>query len=311
VESLTPPTSGESHFATEVIDDATGTRLGLSAKSLALMLPVLEDSEHDGDVRYANLVVRQRASCRVVESGVESSGTFAVVECVSPDHQVRDTFLDVVEWLVPEGPLNAGEVRSIIASLVRLFQLSEAPPRTSTVGLWGELWLMSISSDAAAMARAWHVTMRDRWDFSAEGLRLEVKTSTGVRRHHFSLEQLTAPADAVIRVASIVTTRLASGPSIRTLLEQVLTDIDDADLRGQVVNVAMSSLGDGWSTGRLEAFDADLARTTLRILDADLIPSVEQPPPEVSAVSFEVDVEDVDPVDASDPAEPCLVRSLR
>lgn len=308
--SLTPPKGDGFVFSTAVIDDRTGTRLGVSSESLALMLPAVGGGDADVDVRYANLVVRRRAVCRIVESGMESSGTYAVVECVSPDPQVRDTFLDVVEWLVPDGPLTAAEVRSIISSLVRLFQLSEIPPRTSVVGLWGELWLMTTSSDPAAMARAWHTGTHERWDFSTADLRLEVKTSTGARRHHFSLEQLLGPDRVPVRVASIVTTQLAGGPSIRSLLDVVLALIDDADLRAQTVDVAMSSLGSGWPSGRLASFDADLARATLRVLDATAIPSVGPPPPEVSAVTFVVDVEDVEPVVASGEAEPELIRTL-
>lgn len=291
-------------FAATRVAPGSDVRIARGAGSLALLLPVTGGADLQPDLRLANLSVTNRARCRVVEGGNEKLGEFGIVECTAGDLQTQETFVDVIQWLLPRsGSTSVEALRLLVDSLVRLFSASQGVARTTALGLWGELWMIARSPVPEAVARTWHSTPRGRWDFSAPGARLEVKTATGARRHHFSLDQLTPPPASRLVVASIVTAELPGGPSIADLLSTAVEACQDHALRSRTIEIAMASLGSGWPVGRTASYDADLAETTLRILDGNDVPRVADPPVEVTAVSFQADVEDVDELSSDALAE--------
>jgi hypothetical protein len=305
-----PPSEAGVYF-TKPIGEGAQARLGLGANGLALLLPVAHSAVPQADLRLANLSVVQRARCRIIDHDIDSTNEFAIVECTSTDPRVREVFLDVAEWLLPvDGIEGVDGVRQLIASLTQLFRLSESPPRTSTIGLWGELWLIASSDDPTPLAAAWHSEPNGRWDFSGTGWRLEAKTTTGGRSHHFAYEQLRAPSDVRVVVASIVTTDSSSGPCIADLLDDISRRITDSVSRSKVVSVAMASLGTGWPTGCRARYDDELAATSVRFLDAVNVPTIHAPPTEISRVQFEVDVEDVEVITTESVVESALEAVL-
>lgn len=295
LEALPEPASGDRFSAVRIGESEV--RLARRRGAVALLLPAAVD-DLQPDLRLANLTVSNRAQCRFTELDSQHVEDLAIVECTSADSRVQAAFLDLLEWLLPEeGTLPIDAVRSLSLALVQLFRSLEGAARTSALGLWGELWIIAGSSDVSAAASAWHAQARSRWDFSWEEARAEVKTTTGQREHHFSLEQLLAPQDTLVVVASIVTTELSSGPSIEELLSDIVQNLHDPELRSRTIEVCIASLGSGWQQGRGARFDASLAAQTLRFIDAEDVPKVGAVPAEVSAVSFVSDVEDVDPMD--------------
>lgn len=296
VRELPLRATGDAFAATRVSEDSE-VRIARGSRSLALLFPVAGGGDLQPDLRLANLSVTNRARCRVVEGGHEEIGEFGIVECTAVDPRTQEMFVQVIQWLLPRsGSMSVEALRRLVDSLVRLFSTPEGVTRTTALGLWGELWLISRSPVPEAVARAWHSTPQSRWDFAAPGIRMEVKTTTGARRHHFSLEQLAPPPGSRLLVASIVTAELPGGPSIADLLSTVVETCRDHDTRSRTIEIAMASLGPGWPVGQMASYDADLAETTLRILDGNDVPRVPDPPVEVSAVSFTADVEDVDEV---------------
>lgn len=291
-----PTESFGSVFHAVRVSQHTGLRIARRGQMLALLVPVERELDTQPDLRLANLNVISRARCRVADGERTETGTFGIVECTSPDPAVQATFIEVLEWMLPsDGRVSVAQLAQIVSGLVRLFAATQPAPRTSVVGLWGELWLIARSANSSLLARAWHSEPMDRWDFSLPGLRVEVKTTTGSRRHHFSLDQLQPPPSTRLLVASVITAEVATGTSIASLLTRVSDSIQDMELRSRVVETAMGSLGPGWLAGRHVAFDANLAAATLRILNAEDVPRIEDPPVEVSHVTFQSDVEDVDP----------------
>lgn len=269
-------------------------RIGRRSNSIAILFPAIMESTLEPDLRLANLHVTNRTRCRIRESGNVRVLDFAVVECVSPEKTVQATFIDVLEWLLPDDQeVSVDELREVVSTLVLLFSAGPRIARTSVIGLWGELFLMDHSLSIDALATAWHRSPMDRWDFSRPGLRVEVKTTVGARRHHFSLEQLMPPADVDLYVVSILTEESGSGTTLEEMLQRIALRIGSSELRSKVVSTALSSLGDSWQEGKRIGFDEELAAQTLRLLDGRDIPKVAIPPVEVTGVSFISDVEDV------------------
>lgn len=295
VEALDPKDAPEGGFVASRISQDSQVRLGRSRSCLALLVPAVPESASEPDLRLENLSVTHFARCSVRDGSESLSGDFGIIECTSQDAAVRDTFLDVLEWLVPgSGDLTTSEAKELFGRVIRLLSPRDTPARTSTLGLWGELFIMGSSGDISAWARAWHITPRDRWDFAFPEKRVEVKTSSGARRHHFSLDQLACPPGAETLVISMVTTPSSSGPTIRELLQRLVLQVD-TEARDRLIETAIASLGDSWKSGSESRFDDRLASDSVRVYASYQIPQVAPPPPEVSEVRFVVDLTDVEP----------------
>jgi len=144
-----------------------------------------------------------------------------------------------------------------------------------------------VPDDLAAIQQAIRQTI-------AAGVRVVLTTGgTGV-----------SPRDCTVEATRpLLTAELPGGPSIADLLSTAVEACQDHALRSRTIEIAMASLGSGWPVGRTASYDADLAETTLRILDGNDVPRVADPPVEVTAVSFQADVEDVDELSSDALAE--------
>ena len=172
--------------------------------------------------------------------------------------------------------------------------------RGSVLGLWGELLAIATAQDPDALADAWHAHVDARFDFSAPGSRLEVKTTTrDARVHQFTLPQLEPVAASTVTVLSIMTTETQAGTSVGDLVERLehLFAGDPArqmKLHEQVADV----LGADWPNHLDHRFDEQQATESAALLPADDIPRVESPDPAVLEVKLKVDCTDVEPESA-------------
>lgn len=291
LESEPSPSDG---FVACRISATSSVRIGKSRESIALLVPVEREAVTEPDLRLEHLAVTNFARCSVTEGGRQLIGDFGIVECLTQDPDLQSTFLDVLDWLLPvEGDVTTTDARSLFRRVIRLLREPEKSPRTSALGLWGELLIVSMVGDAAAWAQGWHSSPGDRWDFSIDRLRIEVKTSTTARRHHFSLEQLAVPSGTRALVISVVTTPSSTGPSIRDLLERAALRLGPSD-RATLVETAIASLGHAWGDGASSRFDEHLAVDSLRVYEGSSVPRLQDPPPEISEVRFVVDFSDLD-----------------
>lgn len=294
VEGLGAVDAPEDGFLATRIHPGSEVRVGRSRSSIAVLVPALTEAAAEPDLRLANLTVTNFAQCSVVDGSDRFTGSFGIIECTSHDHGIQSTFLDVVDWLLPDtGDVTTTEARDLFQRVIRLLSAPDTPARTSTLGLWGELFVIGISGNVDEWARGWHVTPRDRWDFAFRATRVEVKSSSGGRRHHFSLDQLQSPDGTETLVVSILTTASSSGPSIRELLQDLVVQVGPTT-RPRLIETAVASLGSSWSSGSEARFDDSLAADSLRVYSSRGIPQVGAPPPEVSEVRFVVDLSDVD-----------------
>lgn len=294
LETLSEAIPPEDGFVASRIDSDSQVRVGLGNSSIALLIPAIKESATEPDLRLENLSVTNFAECSVIDGETRIRGNFGIIECTSADAVIRNTFIDVLDWLLPiDREFTTSEAKSLFRRVIRLLSEPDAPARTSTLGLWGELLVMRMSNNVKVWSEAWHLTPRDRWDFNFSETRIEVKTSSAGRRHHFSLDQLLPPAGTKTLVISLITTASSSGPSIRELLEELALQVD-TETRARLVEIAVASLGSSWSVGSQSRFDEFLAVDSIRVFSSAGIPQVSAPPSEVSEVRFVADLSDVD-----------------
>src|SRR5207302_1201199 len=105
-----------------------------------------------------------------------------------------------------------------------------------------------------------HVAFDDKYDFTRHDQRFEVKTSsTRLRVHHFSRDQLMPPAGTRLLVSSLFVERAGGGVSLAEMIDQVLARVNhDPHLALKVEHVVTGLLGDTWRNSMNERFDFEL-----------------------------------------------------
>jgi len=284
----------------DVVDvtSAPGFKIG-RAKDAAIVLLTPFDAAPEPPTRLQRVSLDPSALLHVRHlDGTVEEGQWGLVQLNLGELEYLDTFLSVVANVIDViGPApEPGQVSIAMRRLVRLFDPSAAP-RSSVLGLWGELLVLCSVTDAEEMLDSWHSDVDDRFDYAAQGSRLEVKTTTRTQRKHmFSLEQLLPVVGATTSVASVMTTETLAGTS----LQQMISDAEelfasDPSRQMRVHEIVAATLGAEWYRHVDRAFDAQQAVESLRIFSALDVPKVESVPAEVTGVTFTADCTDVSP----------------
>lgn len=293
-----PAASG---FSVRDIPSAVGYKIGRGADGVvALLTP--RDTQPEPPTKLRTLSLAPQVRVRMEDAdGSSSEADHGLVELQVEDEEMLEPFLGVAATIVRLlGPTPApGAVSAAMRRLVRIFDPAQ-PPRGSVLGLWAELMLVSSSDDPVALVDAWHAHVDQRFDFSAEGSRLEVKATTkGEREHHFNLRQLKPVTSADVVVASVMTTETDAGTSIAELVERLQGRLVGDSVRQVKVHTQVAeTLGSDWARHQGRRFDEKQGEESLVFLLPEDIPQVEDPPAGVVEVRLVVDCTDVPPTKA-------------
>lgn len=277
-------------------------RLARTSDGAPAILIASRDREHRNyaaPVVLEHLTIQYDADCRIIQpDGAAERGDFTLIGCVDPDPQLREYFLRVAGVVIEAVGVNPSrlEISRTMEALIDLFRALAAPARKSVQGLWAELYLIARSRHPERLARAWHGTVGDTFDFSDGAQRIEVKSATGpARAHHFSLGQLAPPPPARAVIASMFVARAGAGESVQDLLRVLhrrLSDYPQILLRLEAVVAA--TLGNTIRRALTEAFDRELAEASLAFYRATDVPTISrQVDPRVSDIRFVADLTSV------------------
>lgn len=258
----------------------------------ALLLPA--SGQQHAPISLRNLRVLFNVPCRTDTGGVRADETLIVVECFSPDADVRVLFLRAISHVLAglEDQFESAVVSHVIQALVELFTQLSRPKSRSVQGVWGELYMLARCHEPQIVASHWHAQPDDRFDFGTGGLMVEVKTSIHDRVHEFSLDQL-IPTHGRIVIASLITHRVGGGLSVADLVDEVqgrLFGHPDTQLR--VLQTVIGVLGADWLSTQEIRFDAQAAGRSLRFFESASVPRIPLPlPAGVSGVRFKAQLD--------------------
>ncbi|UNM08195.1 MAG: PD-(D/E)XK motif protein [Planctomycetales bacterium] len=298
---LKPPESSHTSSSYSVIElpDIPDIRIGKSRDlKPAILINLSLQSELSTPVppiRLRHIEIYSNSLCRIhLQNGATSEERLALVVCRSDDIQLQSYFLTVLPMIFAthfEAQAN-DNINSALSSVAELFKLIEEPPHKSVQAIWSELLLIERSSDPSRMLSAWRNGVHDKYDFSDGMNRLEVKSSSrGVRIHTFSLDQLMAPPDVTVVIASLLVRELAGGSSIRNLVNGIRKKCSDPTLLLKLETVITRTLGASTPQAIEVTFDLPFALDELRYYNATIIPAVNPPiPGGVSNVRFDSDL---------------------
>lgn len=292
-----PAVSG---YSVKEVPQAPGYLIGRGIDGgVALLTPF--DANPDPPTRLRNLRLDPKVRVRVEDAATGHEADYGLVEMGPVDDEMLEPFLGVAAALIRLlGPHPAP--RQVSLGLRRLVQIFDPfqPARGSVLGLWAELLLISNSVSVNQLVDAWHAHVDARFDFSAEGTRLEVKATTLVDRiHRFNLHQLKPVAGAKTIVASVMTTETLAGTSILELISRLEHRLSgDVARQTTIHQVVAQTLGADWMRSVSQRFDAIQAEESLVLLDPAQIPQVHDVPDAVREVTLTVDCSDVAEIDS-------------
>lgn len=295
-------------YQTARVEGASGILLARSAVGYALLLHDVSTT-HRAPIVLRNLSVRFNALCQVDCAETHRDERLTIVLCTAPDRHMQATFVQAAAALLAAGVADGPRLGAIVESLVELFMVATRPPQSSILGVWGELFVLSRASDPDIALGSWRSTARDRHDFARGAERVEVKTTVGARRHHFSLEQVTSGPDEKGFVVSVLTGTSAAGASVHDLVTEVIERCSSTTAGDQLMIKVGQALGSDIVQWADQRFDTTLAAQTCRLFEADVIPRPVVEDSRVREVRFVADLTDVESCRVV-PAPDSLVASL-
>lgn len=303
LETVERPQSSDRtlHYHVRTIPGFPSHYIGLTSNGLPCLLLGAAESGVKAPIRLSAIEVSFAVPCRIaLEGGEERTEPLTSIACTSSDPTVRRYFIHVCETIlqiVGTSP-TLQEVIEAVMRLVDLFQRLSSPPRRSVVGLFGELYFIGVARSPAAAVTAWRSTIDDRFDFSVEDVRIEVKTSgTRQRSHEFSLEQCIPPPDTSGVLVSLFAEASGGGLSLQELVERIEAKLgSDYDLLLKFQEAVAEALGASASDALSMRFDESLAKSSLQVFDLSAIPAIRaQISPQVSQVRFRSDLSQTAP----------------
>ncbi|MGO9085943.1 MAG: PD-(D/E)XK motif protein [Candidatus Sulfotelmatobacter sp.] len=289
-------------FTAREIPGFAGHRLAIDSGGAPALLLVCIDNTDLPAIALEHLTVQHGVLCRMRTLNRVEEGKFSIISCRSTDPAMHEYFLFISETIVEALGLapSRSRIASIVNRLAELFQAMSGPPRKTVQGLWAELLVIARSPAPLDMLRCWHTEPEDRYDFSKNSERLEIKSAvSGFRQHTFSLEQLRPSAHLQVVVASLFSDKNPTGVSVYNLVDEIRSRISNSpkDLL-HLERVVALTLGDKWREIDV-CFDRKVGEDSLLFFRAEDVPSVSIPlPAGISDVRFRVDLSGCDPVDS-------------
>jgi len=278
--------------------------VGKDSESLACLLVSTDDrtGRPHPPIRLESLDAQFELRCHLTKANEPArEGTFTVIRCRESDHETTRYFLSVCEMIVRmlgDRPTRA-QISVAVNRLAAIFQKIRQPPARPLNGLFGELYLLSRSGNAARALTAWRADENARFDFSYGDVRIDVKTAGGRSRvHTFSYEQCNPPSGTIAVVASLYAERTAGGSSLHSLIGQIESRVSNrADLVLKLHETVAATLGASLNDGLSRCFDLRLAESSLQFFSLKAVPAIRSAlPAGVSDVHFRSDLSSVPPI---------------
>ncbi|WP_406233293.1 PD-(D/E)XK motif protein [Isoptericola jiangsuensis] len=270
----------------------------LSDSSSPIYVPAIE---------LRNVRVDFHRTCSVSANGSHFEGQFATISCDAGVPELYEIFIRSVAASLQQLSSSAttSELQECIQSLLRLFRDLSRPSNKNIAGLWGELFVIYSSRRKDLLLAAWHLDVKERFDFSWDVGCLEIKATTMERRsHQFAQEQLNPPEVGSGHVVSVMLRKLNGGLGVVDLAKEIEKEIlSFPELRTKLWKSVLQCVGSDFSERLDVRFDLDYAERNVMIVAMSEVPNVhENRDSRISAIRFQADLSSI--------TAPCGVSAL-
>ena len=217
----TPDSNNKDEYKSSKIPN-TNHIIGKNFEGLPSILIKTKDQESIvSNYKGANILLRFNENCKIHED--KTSSMFTILSCRSDDELTIKMFLDICETTIPQlnNEPSAEEIKKITNVIIELFR-EISDKKRSIIGLWGELFLISSSSNKEKTLQAWHENPTDKYYFFDDNQALEVKcTSKTDRIHKFQHDQLLSEIKDHYIASIMVSENPNDGSSVLDLYEDI------------------------------------------------------------------------------------------
>src|SRR5690554_2617754 len=228
-----PQKPSSNNFSAKAIKGFENHRIAKNFNDNPSLLIFISESDQDFFVANQNLFnirVTHNVKCEIETDKKVSQNNFSVVSYIGQNDDVKDVFLKTCQVLIKslgQNPSNK-KIKQTVDKFIELFKAIKEPPRKSIQGLWSELFFIEQSDFPEKIILGWHSIPEEKFDFSFDKLRIEVKSSaTESRTHQFSSAQLNPVSDIEIFIASILVNTNVSGVSVVDLMRKINGKLED------------------------------------------------------------------------------------
>lgn len=289
--------SGKIGFTPAIcIGESTKLFLGISESGTPMFLIDCKFNNIVADLKLEYISVLFNKVCKIIDDyNQECSKICTIIVLNSENYDFQNYFLEVIYLLLQNLPKNPSseQIKKEIDKIVTLFSYASKPALKTIQGLWAELLVISQSHNPEYLIKAWHSTPKSKFDFNDGIDKIEVKSSSTMRRvHSFSLEQLNPNENSMLIIVSIFAVQTGIGKNIADLRTIIFSRVSDLQIQNLLDSIIFQTLGTDLENSFDYYFDYQLALDEIRFFESNLIPKIknEYIPPEISNVKFSCDL---------------------
>ena len=246
---------------------------------------VCETEEFKGvDYRVGIVSISHQKNAEIDCGSRNRTSDVSIITCDPDASTLQKSWFDncVFSYLKCK-PRSGSEINDVFKGLSSIFQPNRSLSIEKTIGLWGELFLISRSRNPVCMASCW---ADKTFDFSSDHDLIEAKTTLGnFLLPHFKLSQLLPP-----KVCGIACIEVAEGPpgeSVTDLERAICSSLspsEEISLKDKV----MKRLGGDYEAAE-QCFRVKEGK--LKVFNATEIPRPRDIPAEVENLRFQVSLQ--------------------
>lgn len=294
-------------LAVELLDEDRGLMAAANSEgNWAIAIKSRSSTGYIPAVHLATLRAEYGVKCQLDEGGVSDSVRVSLVQCRTHDPEIKNLFATFVAALVSDLPQAPSDqtVADAVGRWVTLFWRLRGAPRTSVVGLIGELVVLGSGRDTPKWVAAWHNSPIDAIDFGFVDPRLEieVKATTGRERVHTLAIHQSKALDAERYFASLLVELRDTGITVEDAAQAIADRLPSADDRLKFWATVADACGEHFSDYLSTRFIQETSASTLAFYPVDEVPAPEvclPLPIGVSDLAFRSDFSSVLPVDSA------------
>lgn len=292
-------------------------KIGISSDGYPLFFVKCDNQSKSIDITLELISVLFSQECSIKERENEFTDLYTIVVLKTVNRDLQQYFTDVFSIILQQLDTVPTEVslNREIRKVIDLFSTINKPAVKSIQGLWAEMLVIEKSTNPEYLINAWHISPQDKYDFNDSIDKVEVKSTTKVKRiHKFSIEQLNTNPSSRLLIASTFVIETGSGKSILDLRDSITSRITDLKLHLRLNEIIYKTIGNEYEKLSDIFFDYNLASDALSFYNVNSIPSIPNNsiPSQISNVVFDCDLSNSPSIidEGSDLGNSLLFQSL-
>jgi len=271
-------------------------KIGISPEGYPMFFIECNTNTHSLDINLEFISVLFNRPCRLSESDtIQSESIYTIISLKTDNIDFQQYFLEVVCIILeqlPETPSHK-QLKTEIQKLIELFSRFTRPPRKTIQGLWAEMFIIEQAKYPEYLIQSWHASPEDKFDFNDGQDKIEVKSTSQIRRvHSFSLEQLNPNQNSNLLIASVFTVQTGRGKNIFDLKNSICQRVKNLQLQFRLNEILSQTLGNEFDKVFDIYFDYQQALDTLAFYNFKDIPTIQHDsiPHEIHNLRFDCDL---------------------